>query len=319
MDFVPPQAAIAAALREAEFYIGATAPNPPVGAAAWDAHGHVLAAAAHMRAGTEHAEAKLIRLLREQGLLERAVGLFVTLEPCNHHGRTPPCTQAIRDARIAHVFYAVPDPNPDVIGGGHEALEAHGIWVHAVDVPEAREQLAPFVRKVTGGLPWITLKQAFSENGSMIPPAGQKTFTSPTSLDLAHALRKRSDAIVTSARTIIADRPLLDVRRVADHPDRQRAVYVIESRDQETRMQQSARLAAWEREAVTRKLKMVRVENLDALAAALKAAPVLRVLVEAGPTLSQALIDRGLWDDRVEIHAQHAKPDAVRWFRADRR
>src|SRR5690242_4516246 len=98
------------AIRKAEQFVGATSPNPPVGAVAVDAQGGILSVQAHEQAGTGHAEAKVIEDLRARGLLGQVDTLFVTLEPCNHHGRTPPCTEAILASGIGKVIYGVKDP-----------------------------------------------------------------------------------------------------------------------------------------------------------------------------------------------------------------
>lgn len=312
--FRPSSAVIEAALEAGERARGATAPNPPVAAAAWDEQGHLLLAAAHEKAGAEHAEAKLIRLLREQGKLERARGLFVTLEPCNHHGKTPPCTHAIRDSGIRYVAYAERDPNPQVLGGGAEALEAHGIWVERIDVPEAREQLAPWIKKIRTGLPWIVVKQAFDRDGSMIPPKGQKTFTSEESLKQAHRLRRTSDAIVTTAKTILNDHPELNVRKVEDHAGKKREVVIALSRDPKIGVEQTRALMEWMREAPNRGLlPMLRpgAESLDELMNYLGTLDAIQVLVEVGPTFSEAWLKSRHWDERWAFETRAGQPDRV--------
>ena len=110
--------AMKAAIARAEEFAGATSPNPPVGAVALDETGKIIASAAHERAGEPHAEAALISLCEAQGLLQRVHTLVVTLEPCNHQGRTGPCTEAILKSGIKRVAFGATDPNPKVAGNG---------------------------------------------------------------------------------------------------------------------------------------------------------------------------------------------------------
>ena len=209
--------ALAAAVLAAEPLRGATSPNPCVGASALAVDGRLLGAAAHRGAGLPHAEPELLNLLEREGTLSRAHTLIVTLEPCNHTGRTPPCSETIvrRAPQIKRVLYVCQDPNPMVAGAGAAFLQQHGVeaialqpehfsgvWEHQ----DARQWLkrasdlsAPFRKWITTGTPYVTLKRAWNQQGSMIPEKGQKTFTRPESLVLAHQLRKRTDAIITGA------------------------------------------------------------------------------------------------------------------------
>ena len=283
------------AISEAQQYRGSTSPNPPVGAVALDRTGEMIGFAAHERAGQPHAEAKLIEQLREQGRLEQVETLVVTLEPCNHTGRTPPCTQSIVDAGISKVIFGVRDPNPLVAGGGKEALEAAGIFVREGLLKEScAELIAPFNKWLKTRTPWVTIKTAHRFGSlSMIPPKGQKTFTSEDSLIEAHALRKRCDAIVTSAKTILIDHPLFTVRKVPDFEAKKRYLMVI---DRNNLLQDQ-----WEQSVKEHGMIPLKTATIHEALFELGKRGVLEVLIEAGPTLSKVFFDEGLWDEHVQM------------------
>ena len=218
------------------------APPPPTrrsAAPSLDDAGNLLAVEAHRKAGDLHAEARAIAACRAAGTIERIHTVVVTLEPCNHHGRTPPCAEAILSTPAREVWIAEADPNPRVEGGGGTRLAAAGLSVRYLaeldhpDTPrlaaEAERLVAPFVKWATTGLPFVTVKQALDETGSMIPPAGdRKTFTSEASLTLAHRMRRRADAILTGTGTILADRPEFTVRHLPDHPGKSRILAILD-------------------------------------------------------------------------------------------
>jgi diaminohydroxyphosphoribosylaminopyrimidine deaminase/5-amino-6-(5-phosphoribosylamino)uracil reductase len=297
-------AAMAEACRAARRFMGATAPNPPVGAAALDGEGRILAVAAHERAGTAHAEARLIALCGERGILAEVRTLCVTLEPCNHHGRTPPCSEAIVAAAIPHVVIGTRDPNPGVKGGGIERLRAAGIRIEeGVAEESCRQLLHAFAFSTVQGRPWVTVKRAFDERGSMVPPPGRKTFTSEPSLVLAHRLRKKADAILTGSGTVLADRPEFTVRRVPDHPGKRRWLAILDRR----RRVPEAYLTA----AAERGLDAIVYQDIDAALADLQRRGVRDLLVEAGPALSDAILAGPSWCLAVDI--QKGAPDRVSW------
>lgn len=300
------------AIDEANRFRGATSPNPPVGAVAWDAAGNRLGVSAHQRVGGPHAEAALLADLEERGLLNRLATLFVTLEPCNHQGRTGPCTDALARTPVDQVVYGVLDPNPRVAGGGARRLRELGI--HTADVPDPRVRrecerlIAPFRKWSTRGLPFVTLKTAHRREvpdpwTGMIPPEGLRTFTSEASLTRAHELRRRADAVLTGSGTVLADRPRLNVRRVSDPRDRARRLVVLDRRGRvPPEWWQQARELGFERlEAGT---------PLEALKR-LGEAGCLEVLVEAGPTLSRQFLEQGLADEWVRLQSGGGLPDEV--------
>jgi diaminohydroxyphosphoribosylaminopyrimidine deaminase/5-amino-6-(5-phosphoribosylamino)uracil reductase len=302
--------AFAEALRLASEHIGATAPNPPVGCLLLDAAGRTLTAAAHRKAGDLHAEAAAIALSRDNGTFHRIHTVVVTLEPCNHTGRTPPCADAILGTPARELWIGVGDPNPHVAGGGAARLGGEGglavRFLEDLDHPHtaelaaaARRLTAPFAKRVRTGLPWVTVKQARDRLGSMVPPAGRKTFTSDASLDFAHALRKRADAILTGSGTVLADAPEFTVRRVPDFPGKHRQLVILDRRGRVD----AAYLAA----AGARGFEVTLETSLQGALARLGAAGTLEVLVEAGIDLTAAILASDLWDEHVLIE-QHPTP-----------
>ena len=287
---------------EAHKWIGATSPNPAVGAVALNAEGEILAASCHQRAGSMHAEAEVIEYCRRENLLSRVHTLCSTLEPCNHQGQTPPCTEAIIKSGIRHVAIGTRDPNPSVKGGGVEYLQQSGIDVICgVAEEECKHLIASFAYSVKTNKPWITIKRAFDRSGSPIPPPGQKTFTSPESLKLAHSLRKMSDAIMAGSGTILVDDPLFTVRYVPDFPGKRRHLAII---DRRKRVPENYLI-----DAAGRGLDAAVYDSIEAALKDLTAKGVRNILVEAGPILSQAMFDSQLWCMSVSIHADD--PDRV--------
>ncbi|MEO6609777.1 MAG: bifunctional diaminohydroxyphosphoribosylaminopyrimidine deaminase/5-amino-6-(5-phosphoribosylamino)uracil reductase RibD, partial [Aestuariivirga sp.] len=295
--------AFSAALSAAQAFEGATAPNPPVACVILSNEGEVLATAAHQKAGQPHAEALAIEACRQNCTLEKIHTLIVTLEPCNHNGRTPPCSEAILTTPAREIWIGAADPNSHVKGGGAAQLKAAGLAVHlwselsdaaAADLSiRANRLIAPFAKRVTTGLPWITVKQALNSNGTMLPPFGQKTFTSPQSLDLAHALRKRADAILTGSGTVLADLPLLNVRRVSDFPEKRRKLVLM---DRRRRIPKSYVI-----ESEARGFDVLMPASLDEAFKTLGQLGVNEVLVEAGPEITNAVLQSGQWDEHVLI------------------
>ncbi len=308
---VPPEtpqdipAALGLAIDAAGRFRGATAPNPTVGCCLLDADGHVLALDAHRRAGTAHAEAGAIALARAAGTAGRIHTVVVTLEPCDHHGRTPPCTEAILSTPARRVVIGAVDPNPAVAGGGAGRLARAGLDVlMARDLEAAlpgcaalaaacRALIAPFGKRAATGRPFVTVKQALDRSGSMIPPPGARTFTSEPALRLAHALRRRADAVLTGSGTVLADDPGFDVRRVPDHPGRRRQLAVLDRRGRVPR--------AWLEAAASRNLDAFAVDDLGSALDRLGAAGALEVLVEAGPAVLASVAAAELWDEWVVI------------------
>jgi diaminohydroxyphosphoribosylaminopyrimidine deaminase/5-amino-6-(5-phosphoribosylamino)uracil reductase len=199
-----------AALAEALKGVGRTSPNPAVGALVVK-EGAIVARGYHRKAGTPHAE---VHALAAAGGMARGADLYVTLEPCNHTGRTPPCTRAILEAGIARVVIGMADPNPGVTGGGATYLQSRGVEVIS-GVLEAgcRKINRPFVKQVITGLPWVTMKVGMSLDGRIASSTGQsKWITNEESRRQAHRLRDRTDAILVGVGTVLADDPSLTTR-----------------------------------------------------------------------------------------------------------
>jgi diaminohydroxyphosphoribosylaminopyrimidine deaminase/5-amino-6-(5-phosphoribosylamino)uracil reductase len=290
-------------ISKASLFAGLTSPNPCVGAAALDRKGKILTVQAHERAGELHAEAKVIRELEISGLLHEAHSLIVTLEPCNHAGRTPPCADAIIKAGFRKVYFGAKDPNFHVHGGGAEKLRSSGLEVVSPEeLPQVTQEacrslIRTFAHWVKTGRPWVTMKTAMNSHGSMIPPPGQKTFTSPRSLKLAHSLRKRADAILTGSGTLLADHPEFTVRHVPDHSygnsPKARWLAILDRRG---RIEPAAIT-----QAKQNGFEVYIGKDLEETLQFLGSKGVLEVLVEAGPTLSQAIITEGFWNQHVLI------------------
>jgi diaminohydroxyphosphoribosylaminopyrimidine deaminase / 5-amino-6-(5-phosphoribosylamino)uracil reductase len=198
------------ALREARKGLGRTSPNPAVGAIIVR-DGIVVASGYHMRAGLPHAEVEALSRLGN-----RCPGgtLYVTLEPCNHVGKTPPCTQAILKSGIRKVVVGMKDPNPEVTGGGCAFLEAHGIDV-AVGVLEAecRRLNEDFLKFVMDSRPFVIAKVAMTLDGWTATSTGHsKWITNEKSRAFVHRLRDRVDAVMVGIGTVLADDPSLTAR-----------------------------------------------------------------------------------------------------------
>lgn len=198
------------ALELARRGLGDVEPNPAVGAVV-AAAGRIVGEGWHARFGGPHAE---VGALAEAGPAARGATLYVTLEPCCHHGKTPPCTDAIIAAGIARVVVAAGDPHPAVAGGGIARLRAAGIEVEVgLLEAEAIRLTAPFRTLVTTGRPWVIAKWATSLDGRLAgPPGADRWLSSVASRALVHELRGRVDAIVVGIGTALADDPLLTVR-----------------------------------------------------------------------------------------------------------
>jgi diaminohydroxyphosphoribosylaminopyrimidine deaminase/5-amino-6-(5-phosphoribosylamino)uracil reductase len=198
------------ALRLARRGLGRTSPNPPVGAVVV-ARNAVAGRGFHSRAGLPHAE---IEALRAAGKRARGATVYVTLEPCAHHGRTPPCTEALVAAGVRRVVVGTADPNPHVPSDGMGRLRAAGIdVVTGVLTAECAALIAPFRKHVTSGLPWVTLKLAASLDGRIATVTGDaRWITGEDSRRYAHRLRAEHDAILVGAETVRCDDPELTCR-----------------------------------------------------------------------------------------------------------
>jgi diaminohydroxyphosphoribosylaminopyrimidine deaminase/5-amino-6-(5-phosphoribosylamino)uracil reductase len=198
------------ALRLAALGAGWVTPNPMVGAVVVKA-GQIVGRGYHRRVGLPHAE---VEALRSAGEAARGADLYVTLEPCNHQGRTPPCTRAILAAGVRRVIIASQDPNPQVTGGGAEFLAAQGVDITlGVLEAEARQLNEAWFQWVKTGQPWVIAKAACSLDGRIATATGESQWlTGETARAFGHRLRHRADAILVGIGTVLADNPQLTAR-----------------------------------------------------------------------------------------------------------
>lgn len=190
--------------------LGTTHPNPIVGAVIVR-DGKVVGEGYHAHAGEPHAE---VVALQQAGEAARGATMFVTLEPCNHHGRTPPCTEAILRAGIERVYFASRDTNPHVEGGGSQFLRTHGVdCIEGPLAEEANYLNRGFLHWTRTGRPWVVAKFAASLDGRIATRTGESQWiTGSESRQRGHELRREVDAILVGSGTVLADDPLLTVR-----------------------------------------------------------------------------------------------------------
>lgn len=198
------------ALELARRALGRTSPNPVVGAVIVK-DGRIIGEGYHRAAGEPHAE---VEAIRSAGSDVRGAELFVTLEPCNHHGRTPPCTGAIREAGIKRVWYGMDDPNPGVLGGGADTLRAAGIEViGGVKEDRCRRLNEVYLTNVNLHRPFVFLKLAMSLDGRIATHVGHSQWiSSEESREKVHRLRDRVSAVMVGIGTVLSDDPLLTTR-----------------------------------------------------------------------------------------------------------
>jgi diaminohydroxyphosphoribosylaminopyrimidine deaminase/5-amino-6-(5-phosphoribosylamino)uracil reductase len=228
---------MAMALRLARKGLGRTSPNPVVGAVVVK-NNRVVGKGYHQRAGGPHAE---VYALKEAGDQAKGATLYVTLEPCNHFGRTPPCTLAIQESGIARVVYGMNDPNPQVKGGGGEWLRAQGLEVvKGVLEEECRRLNEVYIKWIATGLPFVILKAAISLDGRIATRTGDSQWISgETSRLLVHRLRNQVDAVLVGIGTVLKDDPRLTVRLPGEKKTKDPLRVVIDPR---LRLPQKARL-----------------------------------------------------------------------------
>lgn len=211
----------------AEQAIGLSDPNPRVGCVIQTAQGQTVEGHTQ-QAGGWHAEAHALALARQQGFDTRGARVWVSLEPCSHHGRTPPCSQALIDSGVMSVQVACLDPNPRVRGRGVEQLRNAGISVQVDDgawAARARELNIGFMSRMERGRPWVRMKTAASLDGVTALLNGQSQWiTSQTAQVDGHGWRRRASAVLTGIGTIRDDDPRLDVRWV---PTRRQPLRVV--------------------------------------------------------------------------------------------
>ncbi len=324
---------MARALRLARRGLYTTHPNPRVGCVL--AHGgSVVGEGFHARAGGPHAE---VVALRAAGGRARGATAYVTLEPCAHHGRTPPCAEALIAAGVARVVAAMQDPNPQVAGRGLARLREAGVAVAVGLLAREAEALNPgFVSRMRRGRPWVRLKSAVSLDGRTAMASGESQWITdaPARRDVQRQ-RARVDAILTGIGTVLADDPSLNVRLAAaelgiEGPVRQPLRVVLdpslESPPGMRMLGLSGRtLILTARDHPPRRAALeaagAEVRRVPAAAGGLELGAVLdllarrevnEVLVEAGATLAGALLAGGWVDEWVVYMAPHVMGHAAR-------
>ncbi|MBV8123802.1 MAG: bifunctional diaminohydroxyphosphoribosylaminopyrimidine deaminase/5-amino-6-(5-phosphoribosylamino)uracil reductase RibD [Pelomonas sp.] len=218
------------ALSHARLAIGVSDPNPRVGCVLLDAAGRFIAIGHTQAAGQAHAEIMAIRQAQALGVSLRGATALVTLEPCSHHGRTPPCCDALIEAGVARVVAAVKDPNPLVAGQGLARLQAAGIQTESgLMANEAQELNIGFFSRMQRQRPFVRMKIAATLDGRTALPEGQSQWiTGPDARRDGHLWRKRAGAVLTGIGTVRDDNPRLDVRLV--ETERQPLRVVVDSR-----------------------------------------------------------------------------------------
>ncbi|NUL04581.1 bifunctional diaminohydroxyphosphoribosylaminopyrimidine deaminase/5-amino-6-(5-phosphoribosylamino)uracil reductase RibD [Streptomyces lunaelactis] len=295
--------------------LGSTSPNPVVGCVILDASGQPVGAGFHQRAGGPHAE---VHALRDAGERARGGTAYVTLEPCNHTGRTGPCAQALIEAGISRVVYAVGDPNPQATGGG-DTLRAAGIKVESgLLADEAEAGNIAWLTSVRLGRPYVLWKYAATLDGRIAAQDGtSRWITSSESRADVHRLRAEADAVIVGSGTARADDPHLAVRGIEGAvnevmPSGTQPLRVVVDTDA-TAVRPGARvlddaaptLIAVAEDAETELPDVVRLPRADrglsvaALLEALHQRGIRSVLLEGGPTLAGAFVAAGAVDKVV--------------------
>ncbi|MFD4672766.1 bifunctional diaminohydroxyphosphoribosylaminopyrimidine deaminase/5-amino-6-(5-phosphoribosylamino)uracil reductase RibD [Lentzea sp. NPDC058450] len=275
---------MALAIAESERVRGTTSPNPPVGCVILDEDGKAVGFGATQPVGGSHAE---VMALKEAGTKARGGTAVVTLEPCAHYGRTPPCTEALREAGIKHVVHAISDPNPRAAGGA-KVLEEAGVTVEsgllADDV--AKGPLRAWLHYARTGRPHVTWKYAASLDGRIAASDGTSQWiSSETSRKEVHDLRTKLDAIMVGTNTVRTDDPALTARDAGGMPlPRQPLPVVVGMSDLPggAKLQQTA--------------LHLRTHDPDTVLKALAERGVVDVLLEGGPTLAGAFLRAGRID-----------------------
>lgn len=258
----------------------ATAPNPWVGAVLITEHGSVFDGATEPPGG-RHAEIVALDATRAGGHTTEGATVVVTLEPCNHTGRTPPCTEALITAGVSRVIIGLVDPDPQVAGTGIQRLRRAGIEVDVIDDAACHHQLTPYLHHRRTGRPFVVLKLAATLDGRTAAPDGtSRWITGPEARADVHRLRSESDAILVGAGTIRADDPELTVRAVAGPSPRR---LVLGAAPPQARVRPCEELSG----------------ELEEILDRLGGQGVLQLMVEGGPTVAGAFHRAGLVDHYV--------------------
>jgi len=288
---------------------GLTRPNPPVGAVLVR-NGKIIAEGYHRKAGCDHAERACLKKLNSRNLNLGSATLYVTLEPCSTHGRTPPCTDLIIEKGIGRVVVAVRDLNPKHAGRGLRILRRAGIEVVSnVCRKEGHELVAPFEKFITTGIPYVTLKLASTLDGRIADSRGDsKWITGPAARRKVQEMRRRADAIMVGSATVRADNPSLLPRPakgrkpyrvvVGKHFPADAKVLNDEARERTVILDISSQCTIRTTQARGDGKLTLQVRSLaDGLKLLAQNYDVMHVLCEGGGRLAAALIEEGLADE----------------------
>lgn len=324
-----------AALDLASRAIGLSDPNPRVGCLIGAADGRILGQGHTQQAGGPHAEVMALRDARSQGHDVRGATAWVTLEPCAHHGRTPPCADALVEAGLSRVVVAIQDPFPSVAGQGILRLRAAGMAVELADderAARARELNIGFFSRIERGRPWVRLKVACSLDGFTALPDGRSQWiTGPEARADGHAWRRRAGAIITGVGTVLADDPRMDVRLAATtlqpwrivvdskgrtplsarvlQPPGRRSLAVAAMDSARSREAKRAGIEVIERPATDQRV------DLTALMQLLAEEQINEVHVEAGAQINGRLLELNLVDELVIYQAPMLMGHGLGMFR----
>ncbi len=320
---------MARALQLAAHGLYTTDPNPRVGCVLVKDDA-VIGEGWHVRAGEPHAE---ILALREAGPAARGTTAYVSLEPCAHHGRTPPCAEALIAAGVSRVVAAMEDPNPQVAGQGLQMLREAGIAVESGLLQSQAEALNPgFIKRMRTGRPFVRCKLAMSLDGRTAMASGESQWiTGPAARADVHRLRARSSAMLTGVGTVLADDPSLNARLDTDEAVQQPLRVVLDS---QLRLPADARMLSLPGRTLVCCTEAADVEkiatltdagaevhrlpaenghvSLTALLDLLGREGVNEVTVEAGASLNGALLQAGLVDEIIIYLAPLLMGDAAR-------
>jgi len=298
---------------------GTTSPNPLVGCVV-ARDGRIVGEGFHERAGGPHAE---VVALDRAGEDARGADVSVTLEPCNHHGRTPPCVGRLLDAGVASVTIGMPDPNTEVSGGGAAALESAGVRVSwAADPTPFEAQNEAWLHRLRTGRPFVTVKVALTLDARLALATGERSrITGAGGLEVTRRLRARSSAVAVGARTLAIDDPALTVRGEDDAPHVRQPVRVVLARmsvpEPDARLfsdglgpvlvlmaeDAPARAAAVLESRGARVVRYPAEHGVGAAFRALAAEGFDDVLVESGPSLFSAIWEQRAIDELVVVTA----------------
>lgn len=292
--------------------LGDTDPNPPVGCVIVGADGAVVGEGWHQRAGGPHAE---VHALEMAGRSARGATAYVTLEPCAHHGLTPPCADALIEAGVARVVIGMPDPG-DASGGGAQRLRDAGIAVGFSDDPTPFEELvAPWRKWVTTGLPYVVLKQGMSLDGATSVDGSRRiAVTGASGRQVTLGLRARTGAVLVGSRTVKIDDPTLLREEGAAYPATRVVLCDWSLPPSDAKLMSDAaaptivlapqELLVAAQEIAADGVRVVGYDRSSGLEGALRslgAARISSLLVEAGPRLFEAFMSEGLIDELVTV------------------